>query len=100
MARRGATGLAILLAVATGVGARASDEMPADPEKKSEEKDKADKDKKEPPKPILSTTQHTVTIGGAALAYTASAGTLIVRNEKDEPYASIGYVAYARKDAT
>ena len=100
MARRGATGLAILLAVATGVGALASDEMPADPEKKSEEKEKADKDKKEPPKPILSTTQHTVTIGGVALAYTASAGTLIVRNDKDEPYASMGYVAYTRKDAT
>ena len=38
-------------------------------------------------------------IGGAPVSFTATAGTLIVRNEKDEPWASMGYVAYVRKDA-
>jgi carboxypeptidase C (cathepsin A) len=59
----------------------------------------AETSKKEPPKPESSVTQHTATIGGGPVAYTATAGTLIVRNEKDEPWASMGYVAYVRKDA-
>ncbi len=49
-----------------------------------------------PPKPVQSITRRTLTIGGAAIDYTATAGTLIVRNGKDEPYASIGYVAYTK----
>ena len=59
----------------------------------------ADAAKKEPPKPEQSVTQHSAVIGGVPVAYTATAGTLIVRNEKDEPWASMGYVAYVRKDA-
>lgn len=55
--------------------------------------------KKEPPKAEQSVTQHSAVIGGVPVAFTATAGTLIVRNEKDEPWASIGYVAYVRKDA-
>ena len=55
--------------------------------------------KKEPPKTEQSVTQHTAVIGGAPVAFTATAGTLVVRNEKDEPWANIGYVAYVRKDA-
>lgn len=98
MARRGVLPLTVFLTVATGVGAIAGDETSPDAEKKGAQDDKADKEKKEPPKPILSTTQHTATIGGAALSYAAAAGTLIVRNEKDEPYASMGYVAYTKKD--
>jgi carboxypeptidase C (cathepsin A) len=53
----------------------------------------------EPPKAEQSVTQHTVSIGGVPVAYTATAGTLIVRNQKDEPWGSIGYIAYVRKDA-
>jgi hypothetical protein len=34
------------------------------------------------------------------VAPTATAGTLIVRNDKDEPWASMGYVAYVKKDGT
>jgi carboxypeptidase C (cathepsin A) len=54
--------------------------------------------KKEPPRADSSVTQHTAVIGGAPVAFTATAGTLVVRNEKDEPWANIGYVAYVRKD--
>jgi carboxypeptidase C (cathepsin A) len=45
------------------------------------------------------TTQHSLTIGGRSITYTATAGTLLVRNEKDEPTASIGYVAYVQRAA-
>jgi carboxypeptidase C (cathepsin A) len=43
-------------------------------------------------------TQHSVTISGRSIAYTATAGTLIIRNEKGEPDASVFYVAYTVGD--
>ncbi len=51
------------------------------------------------PKSEQSVTQHSVVIAGKPIAYSATAGTLIVRNGKDEPTASIGYTAYTKKDA-
>ena len=39
-------------------------------------------------------THHEVTLDGKALKYTATAGTLLVRDEEDKPYGSIFYVAY------
>lgn len=42
------------------------------------------------------TTSHTITIGGATLAYTATAGTMQVTNDKDEPTALFGYTAYTK----
>ncbi len=50
------------------------------------------------PKSEQSVTQHSLVIDGKSIAYTATAGTLIVRNAKDEPAASVGYVAYTKKD--
>lgn len=38
-----------------------------------------------------------VRIGGKTIEYTATAGTLIMNNEKDEPIAEFGYTAYVRK---
>jgi carboxypeptidase C (cathepsin A) len=52
------------------------------------------------PKAVQSVTQHKLTAGGINIPYTATAGTLIVRNEKDLPYASMGYFAYIRNDVT
>ncbi len=49
-------------------------------------------------KPETSVTQHSVTIGGRTIQYTATAGTMILRDEQDEPTASIGYVAYTQRD--
>jgi carboxypeptidase C (cathepsin A) len=59
----------------------------------------ADKDKeKEKETPIPSekavTTHHELTLAGKTLKYTATAGTLLVRDEEDKPYGSIFYVAY------
>ena len=39
-------------------------------------------------------TQHTVTIGGQPYAYTARAGTITLRNDKEAPTAQIFYTAY------
>jgi carboxypeptidase C (cathepsin A) len=45
-----------------------------------------------------SATQHRLRLGGKEIEYTATAGTLIVRDDDDKPIASIGYVAYTRRD--
>ena len=74
--------------------ARAQENPAAEAPKKAEKPEKA-----EPPRAEKSVTSHSVVIGGVTVAYTATAGTLIVRNEKDEPWASMGYVAYVRKDS-
>ena len=68
-------------------------------EKSAQEKSGPEAAKKEPPRAEQSITQHTAMIGGSPVSFTATAGTLIVRNDKDEPWASMGYVAYVRKDA-
>jgi carboxypeptidase C (cathepsin A) len=51
------------------------------------------------PKPESSVTQHRLNAAGKGFDYTATAGTLIVRDDQDKPIASIGYVAYTRRDA-
>ncbi len=38
-----------------------------------------------------------VTIGGKNIEYTATAGTLVMKNDKDEPIAEFGYTAYVQK---
>jgi carboxypeptidase C (cathepsin A) len=41
-----------------------------------------------------SVTHHDLVLGGKTLHYTATAGTLLIRDEDDKPYGSIFYVAY------
>jgi len=43
-------------------------------------------------------TQHRLSLGGKSFEYTTTAGTLIARDDDDKPIASIGYVAYLRRD--
>src|ERR1700739_4633206 len=50
------------------------------------------------PKAESSVTQHHLTVGGKSFDYTATAGTLIIRDDEDRPSASIGYVAYVRHE--
>jgi carboxypeptidase C (cathepsin A) len=45
-------------------------------------------------------TQHTVSIDGKEIRYTARAGTIILRDAEDKPTASIFYIAYTRLDTT
>ena len=44
-------------------------------------------------------TQHSASIGGHSIKYTATAGTLIIRDDKGEPQASVFYVAYTMDGA-
>ncbi len=39
-------------------------------------------------------TTHSVSIGGRSIKYTATAGTMIIRDDKNQPQASVFYVAY------
>ena len=52
-----------------------------------------------PPKEEKSVTHHSVSVAGKSVAYDATAGTLLIKNEKDEPVASMFYVAYAATGA-
>ena len=45
-------------------------------------------------------TQHTVSIDGKEIRYTARAGTILLRDAEDKPTASIFYIAYTRLDTT
>jgi carboxypeptidase C (cathepsin A) len=65
---------------------------PATPPAADQHKD-AEKDLPIPPEKPVS-TQHELTLAGKSLKYTATAGTLIIRDENDKPYGSIFYVAY------
>jgi carboxypeptidase C (cathepsin A) len=98
MLNRKAPALLWIVAAWVGAVALAQEKPPEKPPDKPAEKPPAEASKKEPARPEQSVTQHSLVIGGAAVAYTATAGTLIVRNDKDEPWASIGYVAYVRKE--
>jgi carboxypeptidase C (cathepsin A) len=60
--------------------------------------EKGEDAKKPEPKAEESSTQHSVTIGGHAVNYTATAGLLLLRNRKDESTALVGYTAYLERD--
>jgi len=45
------------------------------------------------PAAIKSVTKHSITINGKVINYTATAGALILKNEKDEQVALYGYTA-------
>lgn len=44
----------------------------------------------------VSTTKHTITIGGKAIAYTANAGTMVLRDEYGKPAATVFYISYTK----
>jgi carboxypeptidase C (cathepsin A) len=52
----------------------------------------------EKPKEESSVTEHSSAIGGQTIPYKATAGTILLKNDKDEPTASMFYVAYTRSD--
>jgi carboxypeptidase C (cathepsin A) len=51
-------------------------------------------------KETTSVTRHVIDVGGQRIAYTATAGTILLRNDKDKAEASVFYVAYTRDDVT
>ena len=61
--------------------------------------DNASKEKEPPAKDNISTTQHTMTINGQAIAYTARAGTMVLKAEDGTPRASFFFVSYTKDGA-
>ena len=66
---------------------------------KNEAKPEAKKScRKEQPKEESSVTDHTIRIGGQTIPYKATAGTILLKNDKGEPTGLMFYVAYTRSD--
>jgi carboxypeptidase C (cathepsin A) len=82
--------LVMLLASGPRTRAAGADDKPdaAKPEQKSPDK--------AVPEAKVFVTKHQIHFGATALAYTATAGTMLMKNEKDEPIALFGFTAYAK----
>src|SRR6478752_2942939 len=50
--------------------------------------------------PEVSITKHAVTIGGKLIHYTATAGTILLKNEKEDSVALLGFTAYIKDGET
>jgi carboxypeptidase C (cathepsin A) len=50
------------------------------------------------PEAKVFTTQHTIRLGGQDIRYTATAGTMLMKNDKDKPIALFGFTAYVRDE--
>src|SRR5712664_3663473 len=68
-------------------------------ETKAAEKEKPAEPTPPPPKEESSVTEHSIKIGGQAIPYKAIAGTILLKNEKDEPQALIYSTSYIRTDS-
>jgi carboxypeptidase C (cathepsin A) len=44
----------------------------------------------------VSTTTHTVTIGGQTFSYTSQAGTMVIRDDEGRPKATVFYISYSK----
>ncbi len=62
-------------------------------EKESKPADKLAEATAAPPKEESSVTDHSIKIGGQAIPYKATATTVLIRNDKDEPTALSYYTA-------
>ena len=93
---------AMLLALAISVSplSPAWSEEPSDKPATGTKGDTDKDDKKdEVPEAKVWVTKHQIQIGGTKLAYTATAGTMLMKNDKDEPIALFGFTAYTKDGA-
>ncbi|MDE3200628.1 MAG: peptidase S10 [Acidobacteriota bacterium] len=78
----------------TPIAIHAQESTAAAHEAGAQKKD-GDKDKEAPIPPEKAVvTHHQMTLDGKTLKYTATAGTLLIRDQEDKPYGSIFYVTY------
>jgi carboxypeptidase C (cathepsin A) len=93
----GVKNLAVLLSfalfLATLTAAAYTQEKDAKPSEKPGEAAPAT-----PPKEESSVTEHSIKIGGQTIPYKATAATILLKNEKDEPTALVYFTAYTRSD--
>jgi carboxypeptidase C (cathepsin A) len=91
---------AALLALSVCASAIAQeDDAPPRPAPPAAAEKKADAPPKDAARDQIVTTTHTVTINGQAIAYTARAGTMIMKDDDGTPRASIFFVAYTKDGA-
>ena len=90
----------VALAISASPLTAARPDEPADKPDAAEKggSDTADK-KDEVPEPKVWVTRHQARIGDAKVAYTATAGTMLMKNDKDEPVALFGFTAYVKDGA-
>lgn len=62
----------------------------------AQEKEKEPVKDMKPPEEKVSTTRHTITLGGEKIAYTANAGNMVLKDEEGKAKASVFYVAYTK----
>ena len=88
--------LAVVLVLLCLGPALAQPPQPAGEEQKKEAKEKTSQADWPKVEDKLVTTQHKAMIGGKEIRYTATAGTLVLREESGRPRANIFFVAYVR----
>jgi len=67
-------------------------------ESKKEPEAKSATEATPPPKEESSVTDHSIRMGGETIAYKATAGTILLKDEESKPTASLFYIAYTRSD--
>ena len=88
-----------LLLCAALLGSVASTRAAEDAPKPSSNDESADKDKKKEkkdPEDQITETKHSVQIGGQTVSYTATAGTIVLKEELDKPKATLFFIAYTK----
>ncbi len=89
--------LALALLLALGSPVHADDDTPKDADKAQADKEhKKDEAPVPPERSVVS--KHSVRIDGRTVNYKATAGTLLIRDDKDQPTVSFFYVAYTVDD--
>src|SRR5881398_3200943 len=93
--------LALLLFVCPAILAQERTPSIATPAPVRREEPPADKAEratppKDQPRDQIVTTQHTMSIAGQAIAYTARAGTMVLKDEEGTPRANFFFVSYTR----
>jgi len=74
---------------------------PITPAQEKESKPSADKAAEKTPEPAKeesSVTDHSIKLSGQTIAYKATAGSILLKNDKDEDQALVYYYAYTRSD--
>ncbi len=89
--------LAVMLLASAAPAVAGDTDLPAAP--KSTADAAATADAKPVPEARVWVTRHKARIGGSTVAYTATAGTILMKNDKDEPIALFGFTAYTRDGA-
>ncbi len=93
--------LLLVLAVALAFAAVAQERtatVDKNTDKKTDQKEK-EKEKKDDTRDNIVTTSHTMRVGDQTIAFTARAGTIVLRNDEGEPRASFFIVSYTKDGA-